>query len=131
MGELNSVESLWAARQELPKAGNGQKVALWRVISGMEVGKESELSPGERAAGLRKLVNVFARVLRVEFLEWREKEKGRATNETEGRDVQANSLHNMRHVGAGEWKVCPGNGGTCVVACCLKKVPGFWFLVPG
>jgi len=77
MGELNSVEALWAARQELPKAGNGQKVALWRVISGLEVGKESELSPGERAAGLRKLVNVFARVLRVEFLEWREKEKGR------------------------------------------------------
>jgi hypothetical protein len=143
MGELNSVAALWAARQELPKAGNGHKVALWRVISGMEVGKEDELAPGERAAGLRKLVNVFARVLKNEFLEQRAKEKerrdaivargaevdrsdggrdapttggdgavlelgqagtpavlvasadGRAANETETRDVQADSLNNM------------------------------------
>lgn len=77
MGELNSVEALWAARLELPKAGNGRKAALWRVISGMEVGKEEELSPGERAAGIKKLLNTFARVLKNEFREQQEKERAR------------------------------------------------------
>jgi len=111
MGELNSVESLWAARLELPKSGNGQKVALWRVISGLDVGKEGELSPGERAAGLRKLVNVFARVLKNEFLEQRgslldlgqagtpavhfASGGGGAAEENREKDVQADSLHNM------------------------------------
>lgn len=64
---LATVEGLWTARQELAKAGNGQKPALWRVISGLDVGKEDELSPGERAAGLRKLAATFLRVLKAEF----------------------------------------------------------------
>jgi len=113
MGELNSVEALWAARLELPKSGNGRKAALWRVISGLEAGKEDELSPGERAAGIKKLLNVFARVLKNEFREQREKDRARrevrvtnggsvaaedlgiAVKELEERDVQANSLQNM------------------------------------